>query len=126
MSCKNVLAAGLLATFHHEVGISAGAAPLTFNALGVSASADDGVSVGVGGGIEHHPHIVGDISSMAPACLVGTLLGLPEIEHLTAHKARATLSADDHAVLEDVQHGDAQGILSLLTDAEVGRDCHGD
>jgi hypothetical protein len=29
-------------------------------------------------------------------------------------------------MLEHVQHGDAQGILSLLANAEVGRDSHGD
>lgn len=125
MSCKDVLAAGLLATFHHEMGISAGAAPLTFNAFGVGASADDSVSISGSGGIKHHPHIVSDVAGMAHVCLVGTLLSLPGIKHLTAHEARATLSADDHAVLENIEHSDAQGILSLLADAEVRRDCHG-
>lgn len=120
-----MLTARLLATLQHEVGISAGAAPLAFNALGVGASADDGVSVSVRGGIEHHPHIVGDISGMACACLVGTLLGLPGIKHFAAHETWAAFSADDHAVLEHIEHGDAKGILGFLGDAMVGSDCHG-
>ena len=119
-----MLTARLLATLQHEVGISAGAAPLAFNALGVGASADDGVSVSVCGGIEHHPHIVGDISGMACACLVGTLLGLPGIKHLAAHEARAAFGADDHAMLKHVEHGDAKGILGFLGDAMVGSECH--
>ena len=119
-----MLTARLLATLQHEVGISAGATPLAFNALGVGASADDGVSVSVRGGIEHHPHIVGDISGMACACLVGTLLGLPGIKHFAAHEAWATFGADDHAVLEHIEHGDAKGILGFLGDAMVSSDCH--
>ena len=125
VSSEDVLAAGFLAALHHEVGISASAAPLPFDALGVGASSDDGVSIGVGGGIKHHPHIVGDISGMAGAGTGHALLGFPGIKHLTAHEARAALSADDHAMLEHVEHGDTKGLLGFLGDAMVSSDCHG-
>jgi len=125
MSGQDVLTAGLLTTLHHEVGISAGAAPLALDAFGIGTSADDGVGVSVGGGIENHPHIVGDISGMTSLGTSHALLGLPGIKHLAAHETRATLGADDHAVLQHVEHCDAKGLLGLLGDAMVGSCCHG-
>lgn len=126
MGSQDVLAAGLLTALHHEVGVSAGAAPLAFNAFGIRASADDSVGVSVGGGIKHHPHIVGDVAGVASLGASHALLGLPGIEHLPAHEARATLSANDHAVLQHVEHGDAKSLLGFLGDAMVGSCCHGD
>lgn len=125
VSSQDVLTAGLLATLHHEVGISAGAAPLAFNAFCVGASANDGVSVSVSGGIEHHPHIVGDISGMASSSASHALLGLPGIEHLTAHEAWAAFGANDYAVLQHVEHCDTKSFLGFLGDAMVGSGCHG-
>lgn len=125
MGSQDVLTAGLLTALHHEVGISASAAPLSFNALCIGTSADDGVGVSVGGGIKHHPHIVGDVAGMASLGASHALLGLPGIKHLPAHEARATLSANDHAVLQHVEHCDAKGLLSFLGDAMVSSCCHG-
>lgn len=125
MSSQDVLTAGLLTTLHHEMGIGAGAAPLTFDTFGIGTSADDGVSVSVGGGIENHPHVVGDVAGMTSLGTSHALLGLPGIEHLSAHEARAALGADDHAVLQDVEHCDAKSLLGFLGDAMVGSCCHG-
>jgi len=125
VSCKDVLTARLLASFHHEMSISAGAAPLSFNTLGIGASANDSVSASISGGIEHHPDIVGNISGMANTSANHALLGLPRIKHPTAHKARTTLSADDHAVLEHVKNSDAKSLLSFLGHAMVSGSCHG-
>ena len=54
---QDVLAAGLLATLHHEMSVGAGATPLAFDALGMSASPNDGVGSAVGGGILNSPNI---------------------------------------------------------------------
>ena len=54
---QDVLAAGLLATLHHEMSVGAGAAPLAFNALGMGASPNDGVGSTIGGGILNSPNI---------------------------------------------------------------------
>ena len=121
-----MLTAGLLTTLQHEMGISAGAAPFSFNALGIGASANDGMGVAVRGGIKHHPHIVGDISGMTSLSTSHALLGFPGIKHLAAHEARAALGADDHAVLQHIEHCDAKSLLGLLGDAMVGSCCHGD
>lgn len=125
MCSQDVLTARLLTTLKHEVGISAGAAPLPFNAFGIGASADDGVGVTLGGGIENHPHVVGDISGMAGLSASHALLGFPRVKHLTAHKTRATLSADDHAVLQHVENSDAKSLLGFLGNAMVGECRHG-
>lgn len=119
MSGKNVLAARILPAFHHEMGISASAAPLPFNILGIGPSANDSVSISGSSRIQHHPHIVCDIACMAIACAFLTLFLFPRIEHFPAHETRAFISADDNRVLQHVENSYAKSLSGLVRDAEV-------
>lgn len=119
VSRQDVFTAWLLAALHHVMGVSACAGPFAFDALGLSASADDSMGIAIGNGIKNHPHIVCQVASMTAACLVGTLLHLPCIKILSAHEAGSALSADDHRMLQYVKHGNAKASLGFLAHAKM-------
>lgn len=114
-----MLAAWLLTTLHHEVGISAGAAPLAFDAFGMGASANDGVSAAVCRGIFNSPDMRACALHSAMHGTSRALANFPCVKLLATHEARTIIGTHQHGVRQDVDHGDAKRISSAASDVEM-------
>ena len=119
MDRQDVLAAGLLATLHHEMSVSASAAPLAFNALDMSTSANNGVSSAVCSGILNGPDVRASVPHTAMLSPATTLANFPCIESFTAHEARTLRGPHNDAMLKNVENGHAKRISSAACDMEV-------
>ena len=94
-----MLAARLLASLHHEMCISAGAAPPALNTVGMSARANDGVITSASLGIVDSPNIRTSILHSAMIGFELTLLDFPEVKLLAAHEPWTFFGTDEHLML---------------------------
>jgi hypothetical protein len=122
MNSKNVLAARLLASLHHEMCVSASAAPPTFNAIGMSTRANDGVITSAGLRVVHCPNIGASVLHSAMVGFLLTLLDFPDVKFFAAHKPWTFFGTDEHLMLKNVEHDDIQGIGCLACHMKVS--CH--
>lgn len=119
MDSENVLAAWLLASFHHEMGVSAGAAPFAFNTLGMSASADDSVGSTIGHGVFNGPDMRAGMLHTAMLSPTTTLADLPCVKSFTTHEARTLGGPHNDAMLKNVENSHAKRVSSAACDMEV-------
>jgi hypothetical protein len=107
-----MLAARLLATLHHEMGISASAAPLTFDAFGMSTRANDGVSTAIGRRIFDSPNVSASAMDATVHCTTRTLANFPCVELLATHESRTFTSPNENSVGQNVKNSHAERISS--------------
>lgn len=119
MNGQDVLAAGLLVALHHEMGVSAGAAPLSFNTLCMGACANDRMSTAVCCRIFDSPNVTASTLHSTMLGSATTLADFPRIEFFSSHKARTLRGPHYHGMLKDVQNRHAQRISSATSDGEM-------
>ena len=112
MDCEDVLAARLLTTLHHEMSVSAGAGPFSFDAFGVSTCANDSVSAAIGRWIFDSPDVSASAMDAAVHCTTRTLANFPCVELLATHESRTFTSPNENSVGQNVENSHAESISS--------------
>lgn len=119
MNSENMLAARLLASLHHEMCVSASAAPPALNTFGMSTCANDSVITSASLRIVDSPNVGTSVLHSAMIGFELTLLDFPEVKFLAAHKPWTFVGTDEHLMLKNVEHDDIQGVGSLACYMEV-------
>lgn len=114
-----MLTAWLLATFDHEMCVSASALPSAINASRMCSSASDSVQPAFGLWILNFPGICSVCFDEAMPSAIQALRHFPLVELAATHEARAAISSDQHAMLQRGDDSHAKSISSSASDVKM-------
>ncbi|MBQ45524.1 MAG: hypothetical protein CMK37_07690 [Porticoccaceae bacterium] len=114
-----MLATWRLASFDHEVCISAGALPSAINASRMRSSACDSVQPTLGAGIFNFPGICPDYPDGAMPSAIQALRYFPLVKLTATHEARSAISSDQHAMLQCGDDSHTKRISSSSSDVKM-------